>query len=498
MAVSARISGEVVPISSYTSILEKYSPVDGEKLYDIGVSNAKEIDRAVTEAQAGFETWSKVANETRARLLRLIGQKMRAIENDLAHLETLDTGKPITSSKKVDIQRSIQNFEFFASYLESRSDQLIDSSQSELHQVFREGLGVVAVIAPWNLPLYLLTWKIAPALAAGNAVIAKPSEVTPMTAHVLGGIISDSLKELKLPASVFQIVHGPGLPTGNELTSHPLIKAISFTGSTAVGKQIARIASTSVLPSPIKDGSLKKVSLEMGGKNATLIFADADLDWAAKEAVRASFSNQGQICLCGSRILIEESVFENVKSRIVHEMSKLKKGSPLNSNTTFGSLVSKVHFDKVVNAVDRARKEGAKIIVGGKSFSVEGIPTGQGCYYEPTLIEEMNPNCFVNQEEVFGPVATLISFKDFDDAVRIANGTQYGLSASVFTKNIDKANAAVRALKVGMVWVNSWMKRDLRTPFGGVKESGFGREGADEAYRFFSEAKTVSIHFNPI
>jgi aminomuconate-semialdehyde/2-hydroxymuconate-6-semialdehyde dehydrogenase len=337
---------------------------------------------------------------------------------------------------------------------------------------------VVGCISPWNLPLYLLTWKVAPALAAGNCVVAKPSEATPMTAHLLGELCT----EAGLPPGVLNIVQGLGPRAGSALVAHPEIRAVSFTGSTRVGREIAAQTAQRFV----------RASLEMGGKNPNIIFADADLDEAATQTARAAFQNQGQICLCGSRILVERSVYEDVKERLVAKARSLRIGDPLEATTEQGALVSRQHFDKVMGCIEVARQEGGRILCGGRAARLSGRCRG-GWFVEPTLIEGLGPSCKTNQEEIFGPVATLQPFDTVDEAVRLANATRYGLSASLWSRDLSRAHRVSAQLHAGIVWVNCWMLRDLRTPFGGVKESGVGREGGAEALRFFTEAKNVCV-----
>jgi aminomuconate-semialdehyde/2-hydroxymuconate-6-semialdehyde dehydrogenase len=350
-----------------------------------------------------------------------------------------------------------------------------------INYTLRQPLGVVGCISPWNLPLYLFTWKIAPALAAGNCVVAKPSEVTPVTAYLLGHIC----KEAGLPDGVLNIIHGSGHITGEAIVKHPDIKAISFTGSTRAGERIASLAAP----------KFKKLSLELGGKNPNIIFADCDWDKMMKTTIESSFANQGQICLCGSRILVEDSIYEKFKSEFVERTSQLKVGDPMDTTTKQGAIVSKLHFDKVMRCIDTAKQEGGKIILGGSSFKGEGR-CSKGFFIEPTIIEGIGQGCQTNTEEIFGPVVTIQRFSSVDEAIQLADATDYGLAAMIWTQDITKANKVAAELHSGIIWINCWLLRDLRTPFGGMKSSGVGREGGWEALRFFSDVKNVCIQLS--
>jgi len=394
--------------------------------------------------------------------------------------ETNDNGKPLWLSKQVDIPRASANFRFFATGLMHFAGESHSMEDKSINYTLRQPIGVVGCISPWNLPLYLFTWKIAPALAAGNCVIAKPSEVTPVTAFLLGKIC----KEAGLPDGVLNIVHGTGNHCGEAIVKHPSIKAISFTGSTRAGAHIASVAAP----------MFKKLSLELGGKNPNIIFADCDWDKMMKTTIRSSFSNQGQICLCGSRILIEASIYEKFKTEFVEKTKQLSIGDPLIDQHKQGAIVSKMHFDKVMNCIKLAKEEGGNILCGGNSITPTGRCSG-GYFIEPTIVENLGPTCKTNTDEIFGPVVTLQPFHSTEEAIELANATEYGLAATIWTQDISKANLLATKVESGIVWVNCWLHRDLRTPFGGVKNSGVGREGGWEALRFFTEAKNVCIDF---
>ncbi len=457
--------------------LDDFDPAVGAPYAQVTNSDARDVDRAVAAAVRAFPAWSAAPAGERARVLRRIA---RLIERDLealARAESIDTGKPVLLARTVDIPRAVQNFDFFADAATQFASEAHPTEEA-LNYTLRQPLGAVACISPWNLPLYLLTWKIAPALAAGNCVVAKPSEVTPMTAHMLGELCT----EAGLPPGVLNIVQGLGPRAGAPLCAHRDVRAISFTGSTRVGGEIARQAAQ----------AFTRTSLEMGGKNATVIFADADMPAALRETMRGAFSNQGQICLCGSRILVEKSVYARVRDDLVERVRALRVGDPLDPSTEQGSLVSRQHFDKVMGCLALARDEGGRILCGGGRARVEGRCAG-GWFVQPTLVEGLGPGCRTNQEEIFGPVATLQPFDSVDEAVDLANSTRYGLAASVWTRDLSRAHKVSARLHSGIIWVNCWMLRDLRTPFGGVKESGMGREGGQEALRFFTEPKNVCV-----
>ena len=440
--------------------------------------NYTDVERAVAAAARAFPAWSATPAAQRSRVLRALARLIERDKERLARAETVDTGKPVTLAGSLDIPRAAQNFEFFADAITQWQSEAHPTDEVALNYTLRQPLGVVACISPWNLPLYLLTWKVAPALAAGNCVVAKPSEITPMTAHLLGELCS----EAGLPPGVLNIVQGLGPRAGSALVAHPDVRAVSFTGSTRVGREIAGQTAQRFV----------KVSLEMGGKNPNVLFADADLDEAVTQTARAAFQNQGQICLCGSRILVERSVYEQVKERLVAKARALRIGDPLDPATEQGALVSRQHFDKVMGCIELAREEGGRVLCGGRAARVDGRCSG-GWFVEPTVIDGLGPSCKTNQEEIFGPVATLQPFDTAEEAVRLSNATRYGLSASLWSRDLSRAHRVAAQLHAGIVWVNCWMLRDLRTPFGGMKESGVGREGGPEALRFFTEAKNVCV-----
>ena len=458
--------------------LDNVDPAAGAPYGRVASSDAADVERAVAAARRAFPAWAATPVGQRSRLLRAVARLIDRDKDRLARAEAIDGGKPVTLASSIEVPRAAQNFDFFADAITQWHSEAHPTDEVALNYTLRQPLGVVACISPWNLPLYLLTWKVAPALAAGNCVVAKPSEVTPMTAHLLGELCS----EAGLPAGVLNIIQGLGPRAGSALVAHPEIRAVSFTGSTRVGREIAGQTAQRFV----------KASLEMGGKNPNLIFADADLDDAVAQTARAAFQNQGQICLCGSRILVERPAYEEVKERLVAQARALRIGDPLDPATEQGSLVSRQHFDKVMGCLELARQEGGRVLCGGKRARLEGRCRA-GWFVEPTVVDGLGPACRTNQEEIFGPVATLQPFDGVDEAVQLANATRYGLAASLWTRDLSRAHRVAARVQSGIVWVNCWMMRDLRTPFGGVKESGVGREGGFDALRFFTEPKNVCV-----
>ena len=479
------IGGNLIgPLSG--KFIDNINPATGEVYGQIPDSDNKDIEVAVQAAQKAFPAWSVTSVEERFKVLNRIAELIDENIEVLALAETNDNGKPLWLSRSVDIPRASANFRFFATGIMHFATESHNMEDKAINYTLRQPLGIVGCISPWNLPLYLFTWKIAPALAAGNCVLAKPSEVTPVTAFLLSKIC----KEAGLPDGVLNILHGTGLGVGEAIVSHPEVKAISFTGSTKAGERIAAIAAP----------KFKKLSLELGGKNPNIIFADiANHEGSWKKmlynTIRSSFANQGEICLCGSRILIEETIYEKFKVDFIDWISKgLKVGDPLEEESKQGAIVSKVHFDKILNCIDTAKNEGGKILCGGNAVKLEGR-CANGYFIQPTVIEGLGPYCQTNQEEIFGPVVTLQSFKTEEEAIALANATQYGLAASIWTNGISKANRVAAKVECGIIWINCWLLRDLRTPFGGMKNSGVGREGGWEALRFFTDAKNICVEF---
>lgn len=472
------IGGELLPPVG-GKYLDNIDPATGQVYSLVPDSDGSDVQRAVTAATGAFLSWSRTPAAERSRILLAIADLIEGNLEELALAECVDTGKPLALTRAVDIPRAIANFRFFATAILHFDSESHSTDGVALNYTLREPLGVAGLISPWNLPLYLLSWKIAPAIASGNTAVAKPSEITPMTAFRL----SELCIEAGLPPGVLNIVHGSGPKAGAALVDHPGIAAISFTGSTRTGAEIARRAAPRFV----------KLSLEMGGKNPNIIFADADLDEVLATSLRSSFSNQGQICLCGSRILVEESIYTEFVDRFVAETRQLKVGDPLEPYSDQGALVSRAQLDKVRHYVELARKEGGSILAGGAEPTKVPERCRGGYFYQPTVIAGLGTSCRVNQEEIFGPVVTVIPFTGEAEAVEYANSTEYGLAASIWTQNLGRAHRVARQVQSGIVWVNCWMLRDLRTPFGGMKNSGVGREGGEEALRFFTEPKNVCV-----
>lgn len=460
--------------------IDNVEPATGQVYSLVAESNEQDLEAAVEAAEAAKENWANTSLEKRAEILCRLADLIDANADELAKAEAIDNGKAINFAKAVDIYRSAANIRFFAHAGTQFSSESHAMGNLAINYTLRDPIGIVGCISPWNFPLYLFTWKIAPALACGNVVIAKPSEVTPMTAF----LFSKLCIEAGLPKGVLNILHGTGPSIGGPITTHPKIKAISFTGGSATGAHITKATA----------GMFKKLSLELGGKNPTLVFADCDFDETVDEVVRAAFSNQGQICLCGSRIYIERSIYDKFKVAFVEKVKALRIGDPLEPSTQHGATVSEAHMNKVLSYIELAQQEGGTVLTGGKRHQMDGR-CKDGFFIEPTVIEGLSNQCRTNQEEIFGPVCTLMPFDSDEEAVALANGTQYGLASSVWTNDLKRAHRVAKQIEAGIVWINCWLLRDLRTPFGGVKSSGVGREGGLEAMRFFTEPKNVCIKY---
>ncbi len=463
--------------------LPNLEPATGQALAEIPDSTAADVDGAALAAERAFPAWSHLPAAERSRIIGRIADLIERDQDQLARLESQDTGKPVTLAARMDIPRAVSNFRFFATAILHTESQAHSTDYSALNYTLRRPRGVAGLISPWNLPLYLLSWKVAPAIATGNTAIAKPSELAPMTAWKLGEIC----EEAGLPPGVLNIVHGLGAKAGAALVGHEAVRTISFTGGTATGAQIAAAAAP----------RFKKLTLEMGGKNPTIIFSDADLEQAIAATVRSTFSNQGQICLCGSRLLVEQSVYRDFLDRFVARARGLVIGDPLDPATEQGALISAAHRDKVLRYIALAREEGGTVLTGG------GVPEHlparcrDGFFVSPTVITGLGPECRTNREEIFGPVVTVQPFQDEAEAVALANHSDYGLAASLWTRDLTRAHRVAEQVACGTIWINTWLMRDLRVPFGGMKNSGVGREGGDEAIRFFTEPKNVCVALGP-
>jgi aminomuconate-semialdehyde/2-hydroxymuconate-6-semialdehyde dehydrogenase len=458
--------------------LDNYNPAEGKVYSLIPDSDKEDVEEAVNAAAQAFSSWSILLTEDRMKMLLKLADLIDRDLDKLALAESIDNGKTVKLARSLDIPRASANIRFYATAsMHFATDAHVNEGDS-VNYTTRMPIGVVGCISPWNLPLYLFTWKIAPALAAGCTVVAKPSELTPMTAFLFSRLCI----EAGLPPGVLNIVHGLGEKAGQSIVEHPKVTAISFTGGTVTGKKIAATAAP----------MFKKLSLELGGKNPNLIFADCDFEQTIKGSIRSSFTNQGEICLCGSRILVERSLFDKFVAEFVKRTKALVVGDPLHESTDLGALVSEAHLHKVLSYVKLAKEEGGKILTGGHEVKMEGR-LSSGYYMEPTIITGLDEKCRTNQEEIFGPVVTIMSFDSEEEAIRLANSTGYGLSATIWTENLKRAHRVAHQVKSGIIWVNCWLHRDLRTPFGGMKQSGVGREGGWEALRFFTEAKNVCV-----
>lgn len=474
------INGELVSPSS-GNYIDNYEPAKGKVYSLIPRSDEDDLGRAIESAKSAFPLWSKTPKEKRSEYLQKISSRISERLDELAEAESKDNGKPLSLATKVDIPRAAKNFSFFASAIKHFESKSHFMEEGAINYTLRSPIGIAACISPWNLPLYLFSWKIAPAIAAGNCVVAKPSEITPMTAYLL----SEICIEVGLPKGVLNILHGYGHEIGGMLVSHDEVAMISFTGGTATGEKIAAAAAP----------KFKKLSLELGGKNASLIFDDCEYEKMLDTTVRSAFANQGQICLCTSRILVQEGIYERFKADFQKRVSALKVGDPSDSQTKQGALVSEPHFRKVLSYIELAKEEGGKVVCGGRSLdlSTEGLG---GWFVEPTVIEGLGQSCRTNQEEIFGPVCTIQKFKTEEEAIQLANSTKYGLTSVVWTENLSRAQRLAESLHSGICWINCWLVRDLRTPFGGIKQSGVGREGGFDVLEFFTEPKNVCIQYS--
>ena len=474
------IAGEFVRQSS-EDWMDVFEPATGKQFAKVPHSGPQDIDKAVAAARAAQPSWGALTHSVRADWLDRIADSLEAKYEDIAALESRDTGKPIALARAVDAYRSVANFRFFADLVREQGVERFEMSDAT-NIVVSKPVGVAALITPWNLPLYLLSWKVAPAIGMGNTVICKPSELTPMTANLL----METIHDVGLPSGVVNLVHGDGIGAGAPLTSHPDVDLVSFTGGTATGAKVAAAASP----------QFKKLSLELGGKNASIVFADCDLEKTVEGVTRAAFLNQGQVCLCGSRILIEDSIYDEFVERFVDSVESMKIGDPSDESTQLGALISAEHLQKVEGYVSIAREEGGEVLTGGSPCLPKEFENGN--WMAPTVIGGLPVDSRCSTEEIFGPVVTIHRFETEQQAVDITNNTRYGLAGSVWTSDLEKGRRVAEGIDTGMVWVNTWLHRDLRVPFGGVKDSGVGREGGRWSLEFFSEPLNICLKSNKI
>jgi aminomuconate-semialdehyde/2-hydroxymuconate-6-semialdehyde dehydrogenase len=472
------INGEFVePVGG--KYLDNIEPAIGKAYSQVADSDARDVEAAVTAAETAFVGWSNKPAAERSKILLRVADLIERDLEELARAESIDTGKPLSLARALDIPRAASNFRFFATAILHTQSEIHLTDNLAFNYTLRQPRGIAGLISPWNLPLYLLSWKIAPALAVGNTAIAKPSELTPMTAYMLCELAS----EAGLPKGVLNVVHGTGPNVGSAITAHPKINTISFTGGTVTGRKVAEACA------PL----FKKVSLELGGKNPNIIFADADLDAAVLGSVRCSFANQGQICLCGSRVFVERSAYNDFVERFIEKASRLQIGDPLDEKTDQGAIASKSQLDKIKFYVELAQQEGGKIVLGGKAPKEINERCRDGYFFQPTVITGLPVSCRTNREEIFGPVVSITPFDSEEEVIAHANDCDYGLASSVWTQSLTRAHRVAERINTGTVWVNCWLLRDLRVPFGGMKQSGVGREGGEEALHFFTEPKNVCI-----
>jgi aminomuconate-semialdehyde/2-hydroxymuconate-6-semialdehyde dehydrogenase len=478
MTIKNYINGELRDALS-NKIINVVNPSIGKVYGTLPDSDSQDVMLAIEAAKEALPAWKILSFEQRFDLLLKLANGIETRMNEFVEAESMDNGKPQWLAAQSDIPRAISNLKFFASAQMNFPSESHHTPNQGLNYTLRQPIGIVGCISPWNLPLYLFTWKIAPALAAGNTVVAKPSEITPYTAYLLSTVCI----EIGFPKGVLNIVHGLGAKVGQAIVEDKRVKAIAFTGGTVTGRAINIECAK----------QFKKVSLELGGKNPNIIFDDCDFEDMMATTVRSSFTNQGQICLCGSRIFIQKTIYTQFKEEFITRINQLTIGDP-KTNVNIGAVVSEDHMHKILGYIELAKEEGGTILTGGKRYIPEG-ECRDGFFIEPTVIEGLGHLCRLNQEEIFGPVVTLIPFDTEEDAIEMANSTTYGLACTIWTENVKKAHRVAQSIDSGIVWVNTWMVRDLRTPFGGMKESGIGREGGFEAMRFFTETKNVFIKY---
>jgi len=473
------INGEFVDARS-GEMFPTINPATEEKLADVASAGPDDVDAAVRAARAQLEPgseWQKMKPRDRAKVMWRIADMLSARAEEIGRIETLDNGKPIFESQFVDTPAAAECLYYFAGWSGKVTGETIPVQENAFTYTLREPVGVVGAITPWNFPLMLAVWKIAPALACGNAVVIKPASNTSLSLLKF----AEYAKECGLPAGVLNVVPGRGSVVGNALVDHPGVDAIAFTGSTEVGRQLmARAAKT-----------LKKVSLELGGKSPNIVFADADLEAAARGTINAIFYGKGEVCAAGSRLLVEEAAHDELMAKVCERASKMTAGDPLHPKTRLGAIVSKEQMETVLSYVEAGKSEGAKLVCGGERAD---IGTGKGYFVKPTIFDDVDAGMRIAREEIFGPVLAAIRFKDADDAVAKGNATVYGLAAAVWTRDISKAHRVARAVKAGTVWVNTYNLYDPALPFGGFKESGFGRDQGKDALEKYTQTKSVWVN----
>jgi len=474
ITVQNYVNGKFISVEE---TIEDVNPATGEVIANIPRTKSSDVEEAVLAADKARNVWSSLSLDKRIGWLEKIADALEARSDDIAMLESLDTGKPIKLARAVDASRSIANFRFFAEFSKDFSKEKFVMDDATNHIILKP-VGIAGLITPWNLPLYLLSWKIAPAIVMGNTVVAKPSELTPLTANLLAEVIHD----VGLPAGVVNIVHGLGHEAGQTIVAHPKVNLISFTGGTITGKKVAETASP----------MFKKLSLELGGKNATIVLDDVNIDSVIPEIARSGFLNQGQVCLCGSRILVSDKIWNEFVEKFVDYVDNMKVGNPSSDDSDLGVLVSFAHRDKVESYIHLAQREGGEILCGGDRPNLES-PFDKGAFLRPTIISNLDYQSRTATEEIFGPVVTLHPFRTEEEAIEMANCTDYGLAGSVWTSDSARGKMIAEKIETGMVWVNTWLHRDLRVPFGGVKDSGVGTEGGRWSLSFFSQPVNICV-----
>jgi aldehyde dehydrogenase (NAD+) len=457
--------------------IEVVNPFDGEKLADVAEARAEDIDRAVDAASKAFPAWSRTSASERGRLLLALASAVEANAARLAELETRDTGHPIRDTANLDVPRTVLGFRYFGGMADKVEGTVVPVDAGFLNFVEREPVGVVGQIVPWNFPLMFTSWKLGPALAAGNTVVLKPAELTPLSSLA----IAELVREVGFPPGVINIVPGYGATAGQRLAEHDRVNKLTFTGSTATGRKIIQASA----------GNLKKLQLELGGKGPNIVFEDADLDAAVAGSAFGVFHNQGQACIAGTRLVLHTSIASRFLDAFLALARSIRLGDPLDRKTEMGPLTSRMHQERVLSYCEVARREGGEFLLGGRVPSDPAL--ARGCFVEPTVVRAA-PHHTVCRDEVFGPFVTVTTFSDDDEAIRIANDTRYGLGAGLWTRDLTRAHRAAKAIRAGMVWVNCYKRVHPASPFGGVGESGYGREMGFEVMREYTQTKSVWIN----